>query len=367
MASVRKHVTKRGQVRYYVRYRDLDGKSREEACRTAAEARARVNELEADKTRGSWIDPKRAARPFSEIAAEWLAANPAKRSSTLARDRNVLDKHVLPELGSRPVGSTHPRQVQALVNDWCEHLAPRSVRRNYDVVRAVFSYAVDADYIARSPCRKIKLPEVHSEDRHIITADELARLGEALGPEYMPIAYLGAVLGLRWGECAGLRVGRIGFLAGTIEVAEQITRGEHGRHFAGPPKSRAGRRVLTAPAWLMEMLATHLARRGITGTERDEYMFRMPEGGPLDYSHWRRRYWQAAIEQAELDGLTFHDLRRAATTALVAEGVDIKTTQARLGHSDPRVTLGLYAQASSDADRDAAARVGDRYRRTLQS
>jgi hypothetical protein len=39
----------------------------------------------------------------------------------------------------------------------------------------------------------------------------------------------------------------------------------------------------------------------------------------------------------------------------------MKTAQTRLGHSDPRWTLGLYARASSDADREAADRVGERY------
>jgi hypothetical protein len=49
---------------------------------------------------------------------------------------------------------------------------------------------------------------------------------------------------------------------------------------------------------------------------------------------------------------------RANATALVAEGVDLKTAQARLGHSNPRLTLGLYAQATEAADRAAADRLG---------
>ena len=62
-----------------------------------------------------------------------------------------------------------------------------------------------------------------------------------------------------------------------------------------------------------------------------------------------------------LEGLTFHDLRRANATGLVAEGVDVRTAQARLGHSDPRLTLAIYAQATGDADRSAAARIGARF------
>jgi integrase len=80
-----------------------------------------------------------------------------------------------------------------------------------------------------------------------------------------------------------------------------------------------------------------------TGADVDEFVFTMPEGGPLDYSLWRRRYWQAAVDEADLPALTFHDLRRSAATALVVEGVDMKTAQTRLGHADPRMTLALRA------------------------
>jgi len=39
----------------------------------------------------------------------------------------------------------------------------------------------------------------------------------------------------------------------------------------------------------------------------------------------------------------------------------MKTAQTRLGHSDPRLTLAVYAQAMSDSDRSAANRLGDRF------
>ena len=43
------------------------------------------------------------------------------------------------------------------------------------------------------------------------------------------------------------------------------------------------------------------------------------------------------------------------------DGVDLKTAQTRLGHSDPRLTLAVYAQASTDADRAAAVLLGERF------
>jgi integrase len=58
--------------------------------------------------------------------------------------------------------------------------------------------------------------------------------------------------------------------------------------------------------------------------------------------------------------LVFHDLRRVNATVLVAEGIDLKTAQTRLGHSDPRLTMAVHAQATSAADRDAADRLAHR-------
>jgi hypothetical protein len=46
---------------------------------------------------------------------------------------------------------------------------------------------------------------------------------------------------------------------------------------------------------------------------------------------------------------------------MVVENVDLKTAGARLGHSDPRLTIALYAQVTQPADRAAADAVGGRY------
>lgn len=43
--------------------------------------------------------------------------------------------------------------------------------------------------------------------------------------------------------------------------------------------------------------------------------------------------------------LRFHDLCHANATRLVADGVEVETAQIRLGHSDARLTLTIYAQA----------------------
>jgi hypothetical protein len=46
------------------------------------------------------------------------------------------------------------------------------------VLRAIVNYAMANDMLGRSPCRRIKLPEVTPVKRHIVSADELAELAE---------------------------------------------------------------------------------------------------------------------------------------------------------------------------------------------
>jgi integrase len=59
-------------------------------------------------------------------------------------------------------------------------------------------------------------------------------------------------------------------------------------------------------------------------------------------------------EDRSYDGPTFHDLRPTSATGLVAAGVGVKTAQNRLGHSQVRLTLELYAQAVTEQDRKAS-------------
>jgi integrase len=111
----------------------------------------------------------------------------------------------------------------------------------------------------------------------------------------------------------------------------------------------------------MDLLERHMGHRAITREDVSAFLFVGPDGDHLDYANWLHRIWYPAREDADLDWLQFHDLRRANATGLVVEGVDIKTAQTRLGHTDPRLTLGIYAQATTEADRAAAQRLGRRF------
>jgi integrase len=204
----------------------------------------------------------------------------------------------------------------------------------------------------------MNLPAVLSTRRRRLDADRIAAIAAAMDERYRAMVWVAAVLGWRWSEVAGVRVGFVDFLRATATVGETLTRDHTGRPVTGPPKSAAGDRTLAIPVALGDILAAHMAARGLTGADTDRRLFEAPRGGALRYSNWLRRVWEPAAVAAGCEGAGFHDLRRANATALVTGGVDVKTAQVRLGHRDPRLTIGIYAQVVPEVDRLAAEKAG---------
>ena len=314
--------------------------------------------LEARKLGGTAIDARRSRQSFEAVAEAWLAAGVAKRASSIERDKAILTHHLYPTLGTRSLGSITRADIQALVDAWTTTQAASTVGRQYSCLRAVFGYAEAAELMTKpSPCgRWIRLPSVQRVERPELKAEDFERLAEALGPDEAPMMWLGATLGLRWAEVAGLTLSRFDAKGKTITVDRQLSR----QRVLEPPKSARGHRTIDCPAWLVKELSALVRRYRLTDPE--DLLFVTKEGMALDYSRWRSRVWVPACQAAGLPGLVFHDLRSIAATAHVAERVPVSVTQARLGHSSSRMTLDVYARATSADGRQAAEAVGARIR-----
>lgn len=73
-----------------------------------------------------------------------------------------------------------------------------------------------------------------------------------------------------------------------------------------------------------------------------------------NFEHW----WRQWRKDHGFDGLKFHELRHTQATQLLANGVDVKTVQTRLGHANASITLGWYAHAIPERDHEAADLLG---------
>jgi len=329
------------------RHRGPDGYRHAATFRRKADADAWLAAQQTDRGRGAWLDPRLGRLTFAGWVEDYFAGSVHKRATTLARDRTVARAHLVPALGPTPLANITPLHVRRLVETMATKLAPATVRTNYGVLRAILNAAVSADLIVRSPCRGIQLPAERRGEIRFLSPEELGRLAEALPIEYRPMVYVAGVLGLRWSEVAGLRVGRVDLGARTLTVAETLAEVDGHQVFADV-KTRAGRRTLTMPGFVATLLAEHLLRRGRPGA--GELIFVGPEGGPLRVGNFRRRVWAPAVRATALDGLTFHGLRHSAVGLLVAVGAPDFVMQERMGHSSARVTRDVYGHVLPATD-----------------
>jgi integrase len=115
--------------------------------------------------------------------------------------------------------------------------------------------------LAQSPCRRVPLPRVEREEMRFLTPAQVTALADVIRPRYRALVLVGAYGGLRIGELAGLRRGRVDLLRGTVQVAEMVVEVRGVLH-VGPPKTRASRRTVGLSRFVVEELAAHLTGPG---------------------------------------------------------------------------------------------------------
>jgi integrase len=335
MATIEKRV-RNGKTTYRVRYRDPAGGQRSRVFARKADAKAR----------GVWTDPALGRVLFRDWLGEWWATTTNLRASTRARDESLLRRLVLPRFGDAPLAAISQRDVRAWVAELTARgLAPATVQKAYQVLGKVLGAAVDAGMLAQSPCRRVPLPKVEREEMRFLTPAQVATLADAIAPRYRALVLVGAYGGLRIGELAGLRRRRVDLLRGTVQVAEIVVE-VRGILRVGPPKTRASRRTVGLPRFVVEELADHLGRPG----DLEALVFTAPQGGPLRLPAFRGRVWRPAVIAAGLDGLRIHDLRHTAVALWIAAGANPKEVAARAGHSSVSFTLDRYGHLYPEAD-----------------
>jgi hypothetical protein len=174
--SVRKLASGRYQARL------PDGSPAPETFPTKAEAGRWLSLAEADLVRGTFVHPSLNANvTVAEWLQEWRASHSLhKRPTTLLRDESAIRRHLVPRLGDIQLAKLRQTDVQAFVADLRREVGPGTTRSIYGVLRAALNAAVNAELLARSPARGIKLPQVPKTDVVTLRPEDLHRLAAAL-------------------------------------------------------------------------------------------------------------------------------------------------------------------------------------------
>ncbi len=347
--STRKLPSGRWQARYFDNAGERHNSPHTFASKT--DALQWLATVEGDLARGDWHDPKLASTTFGAWVDRWRPTTANVRPSTRDLYEYLLRVHLLPAFGSRPLGKITTVDVQAwLVDRRNAGLSATSVAKAYRLLARVLRSAVEAGYLAKSPCTIRGAGTERTPEMTFATPEQVATLACVIQPEYRALVLTAAYSSLRWGELAGMRRRNVNPLHRTVTVVEQLTE-VNGTLAFGPPKTASSRRTVRLPDVVADELAAHLERYAEPGP--DGLVFPAAEGGPMRRSNFRRRVWLPALEAAQLNGLRFHNLRHTGSTLAAASGAPLKALMARAGHATAAAAL-RYQHVVSGQDEDIA-------------
>lgn len=339
--------------RYRARFRPPGGRERSKTFDRKRDAREWLARQQGDWARGAWVDPRLGRMPLREYVAQWQRAQLHHRETTAARTDSVLRAHLLPAFGDRPMVAITTTDVRAWVQSLvAQGLAPRTVAGAYMLLAQIMRAAVDDQVIARTPCRRINLPEVVDEPLVIPTPAQLEAIARELPAQYRRVVPVVAGTGLRQGEVLGLTVDRVDWLRRTVTVDRQLQTLPSGRRELVPPKRPSSVRTVPVGQHTLDTLTAQVAAYP---PGADGLLFRNRYGSPIARSTFQTA-WRAACWRAKVKGFTMHDVRHFYASLLIRHGLSVTAVAARLGHKDATETLRTYAHLwPDDEDRTRQA------------
>lgn len=320
--------------RWQARHQDRTGRQHSKTFATKAEAGNWLREQASDRESGTWVDPRGGRTPFEVFAKQWEAGLVGLRPSTLDRDRGYVAWYVLPAFEGVELGQIDTMAVQAWVARLSATYKPATVRHAVNLLGKIMAAAVTARLVKANPVDGVRRPSIEQTEMRFLTPAEIWRLHDAMHERYRGAVLLGAYGGLRAGELWALKVGSVNPLRGSVDVFENAVN-ISGRHHIGPTKTKAGRRRIPVPGFVIEAMR-------LDGRHPGDLVFPAPMGGYVQRSSWRRRFWLPALEAAELPGLRFHDLRHTAVALWIEAQASVLEIARRAGHTSPSVVLQRY-------------------------
>jgi integrase len=362
MAYARKRIGKDGTTYFYARYLGADGKYHEEGgypSRRAAEKAAALREV--DSTRGTWSSPAAGRVSFATYVDEHYWPTTAHLEvSTRAAYRYYLEKHFLPRFGRLPMRRIAPSVIQSWVNDAAASgsLSARSVVKYHALLHKIFARALIDHVVSSNPCAHSVLPKVVAKPKRIITAAQFEAILAGIPARYRMLVLLAIETGMRWGELVALRpvdvdlsVGLITVRRTLVEVAKKNSPTGQRLLVKDYPKDDEQRQISIDRA-TCQQVREHMLAYGVRDTD---LLFSTTAGTPLSRNNFRTKYWVTAVKAAKIgQTVTFHNLRAAHASWLLAGGADIVVVQERLGHRQITTTQ-QYTGTLPDAGERALA------------
>ena len=342
---------------------------------TESQAKKALALFIAEVDRGEYFNPGKIT--LTKFIKEYWLKDAEKRLAprTLGTHFKTLENRIIPELGNIKLSSLKVMHIKQFYDSISNRLDKRegalsqaTLNRLHSVLSGVLQCAVNWELIRDNPCKKVKpvaskeYKEIVRDSEQVYDYDSLEKLFTALEHEeimWQALVVLAVTTGARRGELVGLKWDDIDFDNKTLEIKRSMGVLKGKGVVAGPPKTAQSERTLIVPDFALVLLKQWSTRQKelrlmlANKWEGEGYVFTNFKGGVLNPERITQ-WWPKFINKHGLPYIPFKNLRHTSATILIDQKQNIKAVSARLGHSNIKTTLNVYAKSLKSADKESA-------------
>jgi integrase len=291
--------------------------------------------------------------------AEWLATKEpetAPRTVVFYRTSTAKFTSFLGERAEVPLTEITKSDIVAYRNSLAKSLSARTANHDLKVVRMLFKAAQRDELLTQNPAEFVNtVRQRTSSDKRPFTLAEIQAILSVADPEWQSLIRFGFYTGQRLGDLATLRWSNIDLVRGEIRFVTAKT----GRRMIIPLSDGLRSHIASLKSSDHAEAVIHPRAFSILEKNGNASMLSRQFGELLSQAGLRaaaphRNTGKTRTSRRKLNALSFHSLRRTATTLLHEAGIAGAVAQALIGH-DSEAIHEHYVNVGRDALRKAAA------------
>ena len=272
-----------------------------------------------------------------EIYMEDMAAR--LKQSTLLTKKAVLQTHILPFFGSKPINeikASDVRRWQAKLMSSPNKYSQTYLKKINTELNSIINYAKRFYDLNTNPCGKAgTIGKAKAEEMDYWTYDEYIAFREGVKDKSLSYICFEVLYwtGMREGELLALSPADIDLDNKTISINRTYQRIE-GKDAFTSPKTRKSKRKIPIPDFLCQELSDYIQSRYML--DADERLF------PVTKSYLSHEMIRGC-KNTGVKKIRIHDIRHSHASLLINQGCDALMLADRLGHEKVSTTLNTYS------------------------
>ncbi len=325
----------------------------------------------------SQLDPLKKNLTVIELTERYLSTKTGAKPSTAANYKFVMNILRKEEFGAKKISQIKTSDAKLflikLQSDGKGYSTVKTVR---GILRPAFQMAVDDDILNKNPFG-FQLAGVVVNDsvtREAICREDMRRFLKFLHDDNCYCKYYEAVYilfhtGLRISEFCGLTLKDIDLQNKVLNIDHQLQRTSDMTYRIESTKTKAGTRKLPLTDDVVECFRAIIEDREPPKREKmiDGYagfLYYDTNGMPLVAMHWEHRFKHMVkryneIYRLQMPSITPHVCRHTYCSNMAKSGMNPKTLQYLMGHSDIGVTLNTYTHLGLEDAQDELERIAE--------